>query len=79
MDRPEGPTLRFFNAEENNLTCDFVIQFAAKTARAEVGMEATTLIPEKMELLRDVFWDMCTLSAQMVELPAIGRPVYYEK
>lgn len=48
--------------------------FAAKTAGAEDGTDVAALTPEKVELLRDVFWDMCTLSSETetVEHPASG-------
>ena len=48
--------------------------FAVKTAGAEDGTDVAALTPEKVELLRDVFWDMCTLSSETetVEHPASG-------
>ena len=48
--------------------------FAAKTAGAEGGTDAAALTPGKVDLLRDVFWDMCTLSSTVktVEHPATG-------
>lgn len=39
--------------------------FAAKTAGAENGTDVAALTPERVELLRDVFWDMCTLSSHV--------------
>ena len=49
--------------------------FAAKTAGAEEGTDVAALTPDKVELLRTVFWDMCGLSAQVVpiEHPASGE------
>lgn len=48
--------------------------FAAKTAGAEDGIDVAALTPEKVKLLRDVFWDMCALSSEVetVEHPASG-------
>ena len=48
--------------------------FAVKTAGAENGADVAALTPEKVELLRDVFWDMCTMSSEIntVEHPASG-------
>ena len=38
--------------------------FAAKTAGAEDGTDVAALTPDKVEILRDVFWDMCTISSE---------------
>ena len=48
--------------------------FAVKTAGAEDGADVAALTPEKVELLRGVFWDMCTVSSEIktVEHPASG-------
>ena len=48
--------------------------FAAKTAGAKDGTDVAALTPDKVELLRDVFWDMCTISSQVetIEHPASG-------
>lgn len=48
--------------------------FAAKTAGAEGGTDVAALTPDKVDFLRDVFWDMCTLTstAETVEHPAAG-------
>ena len=48
--------------------------FAVKTAGAENGADVAALTPEKVELLRGVFWDMCTVSSEIktVEHPASG-------
>lgn len=48
--------------------------FAVKTAGAENGADVAALTPEKVELLRSVFWDMCTVSSEIetVEHPASG-------
>ena len=48
--------------------------FAVKTAGAENGADVAALTPEKVELLRSVFWDMCTVSSEnkTVEHPASG-------
>ena len=49
--------------------------FAAKTAGAEDGTDVAALTPDKVEILRDVFWDMCTISseAETIEHPASGN------
>ena len=48
--------------------------FAVKTAGAADGADVAALTPEKVELLRGVFWDMCTVSSEIktVEHPASG-------
>lgn len=48
--------------------------FAVKTAGAGDGADVAVLTPEKVELLRGVFWDMCTMSSEIntVEHPASG-------
>ena len=48
--------------------------FAVKTAGAADGADVAVLTPEKVELLRGVFWDMCTVSSEIktVEHPASG-------
>ena len=48
--------------------------FAVKTAGAEGGADVAAFTPEKVELLRGVFWDMCTVSSEIktVEHPASG-------
>ena len=48
--------------------------FAAKTAGAEDGTDVAALSPDKVELLKNVFWDMCTISStvETVEHPASG-------
>lgn len=48
--------------------------FAAKTAGAEDGTDVAALTPDKVELLRDVFWDMCAISStvETIEHPASG-------
>ena len=38
--------------------------FAAKTAGAEDGTDVAALTPDKVEILRGVFWDMCTISSE---------------
>ena len=49
--------------------------FAAKTAGAEDGTDVAALTPDKVEILRDVFWDMCTISSEVetIEHPASGN------
>lgn len=51
---------------------DVLAVFAAKTAGAEDGVDVAVLDPERVELLRTVFWDMTkiTSSTEMVEHPA---------
>ncbi|WP_242955290.1 C40 family peptidase [Flavonifractor sp. An52] len=48
--------------------------FAVKTAGAADGADVAALTPEKVELLRGIFWDMCTVSSEIktVEHPASG-------
>ena len=48
--------------------------FAARTAGAEDGTDVAALTPDKVELLKNVFWDMCTISStvETVEHPASG-------
>lgn len=56
--------------------------FAAKTAGAEDGTDVAALTPDKVELLRGVFWDMCTISSavETIEHPASGdREAWTEK
>ncbi|MBS6349373.1 MAG: C40 family peptidase, partial [Oscillospiraceae bacterium] len=54
---------------------DVLAVFAAKTAGAEDGMDVAVLDPERVEILRTVFWDMTkiTSSAETVEHPANGN------
>lgn len=54
---------------------DVLAAFAAKTAGAEDGVDVAVLDPERVELLRTVFWDMTkiTSSAETVEHPANGE------
>lgn len=49
--------------------------FAAKTAGAEDGTDVAALTPDKVEILRGVFWDMCTISSEIetIEHPASGN------
>lgn len=53
---------------------DVLAVFAAKTAGAEDGMDVAVLDPQRMDLLRTVFWDMTkiTTTAETVEIPASG-------
>ena len=50
---------------------EVVAVFASKTAGAEDGIDVFTLDEERMELLRQVFWDMCgiTTATQTVDVP----------
>ena len=50
---------------------EVVAVFASKTAGAEDGMDVFTLDAERVELLRQVFWDMCeiTTATQTVDVP----------
>ena len=50
---------------------EVVAVFASKTAGAEDGMDVFTLDEERVELLRQVFWDMCeiTTETQTVDVP----------
>ena len=53
---------------------EVVAVFASKTAGAEDGIDVFTLDEERVELLRQVFWDMCeiTTAAQTVDVPDSG-------
>ena len=56
--------------------------FAAKTAGAEDGIDVAALTPDKVELLKNVFWDMCAISStvETIEHPASGdRDAWTEK
>lgn len=50
---------------------EVVAVFASKTAGAEDGIDVFTLDEERVELLRQVFWDMCeiTTATQPVDVP----------
>ena len=50
---------------------EVVAVFASKTAGAEGGVDVFTLDAERVELLRQVFWDMCeiTTATQTVDVP----------
>ena len=50
---------------------EVVAAFASKTAGAEDGVDVFTLDEERVELLRQVFWDMCeiTTAMQTVDVP----------
>lgn len=50
---------------------EIVAVFASKTAGAEDGVDVFTLDEERVELLRQVFWDMCeiTTATQDVDVP----------
>ena len=50
---------------------EVVAVFASKTAGAEDGMDVFTLDVERVELLRQVFWNMCeiTTATQTVDVP----------
>ena len=54
---------------------DVLAVFAAKTAGTGDGVDVAVLDPERVELLRTVFWDMTkiTSSAETVEHPANGE------
>lgn len=54
---------------------DVLAVFAAKTAGAEGGMDVAVLDPQRVDLLRTVFWDMTkiTTAAETVEDPAGGN------
>ena len=51
---------------------DVLAVFAAKTAGAEDGVDVAVLDPQRVELLRTVFWDMTkiTTATETVEIPA---------
>lgn len=50
---------------------EVVAVFASKTAGAEDGVDVFTLDEERVELLRQVFWDMCeiTTATRTVDIP----------
>lgn len=50
---------------------EVVAVFASKTAGAEDGIDVFTLDEERVELLRQVFWDMCEIktATQTVDVP----------
>lgn len=50
---------------------EVVAVFASKTAGSEDGIDVFTLDEERVELLRQVFWDMCeiTTATQTVDVP----------
>ena len=50
---------------------EVVAVFASKTAGAEDGVDVFTLDEERVELLRQVFWDMCEITTvtQTVDVP----------
>ena len=54
---------------------DVLAVFAAKTAGAEDGVDVAVLDPQRVDLLRAVFWDMTkiTAAATTVEIPASGN------
>lgn len=39
--------------------------FACKTAGADSGVDVASLTPDRVELLREVFWDMCTITTEV--------------
>ena len=53
---------------------DVLAVFAAKTAGAEDGVDVAVLDPQRVDLLRTVFWDMTkiTTATETVEIPASG-------
>ncbi len=55
---------------------EVVAVFASKIAGAEDGTDVATLDTERVELLRSVFWDMCSVSARVIppEIPETAAP-----
>ena len=53
---------------------EVVAVFAAKTAGADDGTDVAALTPDRVELLRAVFWDMCVISSEVesIDHPATG-------
>lgn len=51
---------------------EVVAVFAAKTAGADDGTDVAALTPDRVDLLRAVFWDMCVISseAESIDHPA---------
>lgn len=61
---------------------DVLAVFAVRTAGAEDGSAVAVLDPERVELLREVFWDMTkiTAAAETVDIPASsGTPASTEE
>ena len=54
---------------------EVVAVFAVKTAGTEDGTDVAALTPDKVEILRGVFWDMCTISsgAETIDHPVSGN------
>ena len=50
---------------------EVVAVFAAKTAGADTGVDVAALTPDRVELLRAVFWDMCAVTS---EVESIDHP-----
>ena len=44
---------------------EVVAVFAAKTAGADDGLDVAALTPDRVELLRAVFWDMCVVTSEV--------------
>lgn len=53
---------------------DVICVFASKVAGAEDGMDVAVLDEERVELLRETFWDMCTIEVT-VEEPEPTLPI----
>ncbi len=53
---------------------EVVAVFVAKTAGADTGVDVAALTPDRVDNLRAVFWDMCTLSSEVetIDHPAAG-------
>ena len=47
---------------------EVVAVFAAKTAGADDGVDVAALIPDRLDRLKAVFWDMCQVSAEVEEI-----------
>jgi cell wall-associated NlpC family hydrolase len=48
---------------------EVVAVFAAKTAGADNGVDVAALTPDRVELLRAVFWDMCAVASEVETIP----------
>lgn len=48
---------------------EVVAVFASKTAGAIDGVDVAELVPDRVERLRTVFWDMCSVSSEIESIP----------
>ena len=48
---------------------EVVAVFAARTAGADDGIDVAALTPDRVERLKAVFWDMCTIASELETIP----------